>query len=341
MNKERFKEGNYGYTSLTELVNSFMNDSFNDGRKYMTHILRIAADAWNKFYYITMKIAKNKVLEINKSNNTVDIPVDFAGLAKVFVVDECNRLQQLFYDDNLNVIDMVIKPNKGCGCTQCKCDNDVCAASAQVSFIEETIIINNQDYKQITQRKLCKNGDIIEEVAGYIAKGDPADPGTFTVVPHTERRFISKVDVKPCGCVINVPKNNDRVIDDCRCVVICAFVHNTKNQIPVAINKHGHYKLDLERGVIHLIGVKQKKVILSYQSNTKSEEEIMVPDFAIDYLKTAIKFRSIHFRENVSPGQIVFWRQEMEREEMELITYLNPIDMVEWNHFKSSYFPKL
>lgn len=339
MDKEKYKEGNYGYMPLTEVVNSYMNDSFNDGRKYMTNMLRIGADVWNKFYHRTLKIPKTKVLEINKSTNTADIPLYYDALPKVFIVDECNKLQQLFSDDNYNVVDMVIKPKRGCGCTKCNCDNEVCAASAQVTFVEEDVIINNQTYKHVTQRKLCSNGDIIEEVSGYVAQGSATQDGTFTVVPFKDRKFISNVAVKTCGCVINVPDNNEKVIDACRCAVICCFP-GKNNQIPVALNKHGHFKMDIERGVIHLIGVKQNKIIFSCNSNTKSDEEIMIPEFALDFMKTGMHFRSLRFRNNISDGKIQSAKREHSMEEQELLEFLNPIDYVEWKEFKSGFFPK-
>lgn len=333
--QEKYKYGKYGFVSLTQVVNSYMNDSFNDGRKYFTNILRIAKDAWFYLYRSTLKIPKNKVLPVNKSTNIADIPVDYNGMGRVFIVDECGKLQQLFTDDNINVIDMQIKPDTGCGCTKCNCDNEACAATSQITYTEEDEIINNQTYKKITQRKLCNNGDVIEEVNGYVTKGGE----TLTIIPYTERRFIAKVEVKPCGCVLNIPDNNKNAFDACGCAVICCYP-TKDNQIPVAYNKYGHYKVDTDRGVIHLVGVKEDKIIFTYQSNEQSSEEIMIPEIAVDYIKAAINFRSMRFRANIHPGRIDAAERYMARTEQTFIEDLNPIDLVEVNALKSSHFVK-
>lgn len=337
MNKlDKYRHGEFGYVKLTDVVNEYMNDSYNDGRKYFTNILLMAARSWQRLVRTTLKLPVNKIIYVDKSTNTVVLPANFDGPCKVYVIDECNKLQELFYDENHNVVEIPPPPaKKGCGCAKCNCDNEVCTTTNQVNYLEEDVVINSITYKKITQTKICSNGDIIEEIAEPIAEGD--GEGGFTVITRNYKNYIAKVDVKPCGCIINVPSNNQKLIDSCGCAVICC---RPKNQIPIAFNKRGHYKLDLERGVIHLINVKEKKVLLVYQASFENEYEIMVPEYTLDFLTTDIHFRSMRFRSNVSDSKIDKAEQRRNKEEKEVREFLGPINMQELNAFKSSHFPK-
>jgi hypothetical protein len=337
--EEKYKRGQYGYTLLSKVVNAYMDESFNDGRKYYTNLLKMAKVSFYELFTKKFRLSKNMVIHIDPSTNTGLLPSDFGGLPSFFVVDECNRKQPLSTDENYNVVPITERPsNKGCGCRKCNCDNEACGAVNSPTYLSETITVApGVTGEKITQTKALPNGDLIEEITMPIAQGDGT--GAYEIVSRTTRRYIAKLDLKPCGCVLNLPKNNQKVIDACGCHVPC--LPNASGPVPSVANSNGKFVVDADQGIVHFIGVKQKYAVMNYIGSGECEtDEIMVPDWAVEYMKADIHFRSMRFR-NIIPGSV---KRDAERfveiEYDKLVVFLNPIDWNELTELKSGHFYK-
>lgn len=318
-NAAKYKKGEFGFVPISKVVDEFLNDSFNDGRKYYTNFLKMAKRAWKKLYYMDLGITEKVVVYINKNTATAEIPAHSTLITAVFIVDDCRMKHQLSSNINLNTTEIPEKP-KGCGCTACNCDNDLCGSANAVNFYTEMVDIDGTEYPKVYKTKLCSNGDIIEEITETLPKGDGA--GGITIVTRTYNKYIGKVEVKPCGCVVNTVENNNKCAAACGCK--CSNI--TDYQLPVGNNKFGHFAVDLERGILHLINVKQDYVIIEMQSDGEIEgEEIMIPEYGIDTITSGIYWRSLRFR-NVGIGEKNSAKIAHEVEIQELIEFLNPID---------------
>lgn len=318
-NKEKYKKGEYGFVPISKVVDEFMNDSFNDGRKYYTNFLKIAKRTWKKLFYMELGLTESVVVYINKSTNTAEIPPLTTSVIGISIVDDCKKLHALTTDDNLNIKE--IPAPKGCGCKVCDCDNEVCSGSNPMDYFTEQVNIDGTDYPKVTARKLCANGDVIEEITESLPKGDGA--GGFNIVTRKSQKYIGKVAVKPaCNCVVNTAENKKVCVELCGCR--CDHHHN---QIPVGKNEHGHYKLDLDRGIIHLIGVKQPYIIVRKQGNGEvTDQEIMIPEYGIDCITSGMFYRSLRHRSNISGAQKREAHISYKMEVQDLIEFLNPID---------------
>lgn len=335
MNYEK-KPEEYDVVELADIVDSYCNDSFNDGRKYFDNLLRIVHDVWSKMQRNTLRIATNKILFVDPTTQTAKLPVGFKKLAKgVSVIDDCRNIIPIIYDPNKNVGCEVEKNDCSCGCNKCGCSNDSC--NMNLDYTDEDIIINGTTYKKTIKTRLCENGDVIHEYhEPFLGKENQADtdsPDKIIWRDYTER--IGNVTRKPCGCIEPTDANISI------CIRATGFNYlNTDRKIyhhnPGA--EYGHlnrvariedvsYKIDLDERLIYFFGQAHvKKAKISFISTGKClTEPTYVPDYCEDAIKTLLHYRSLRFRSNVSSAEKERALRDAGREEEDLLRFLYPL----------------
>lgn len=336
-NIEQYRHGDFGFLTIDEIVDDFMIHSFQDGRKYYPNMLRICADMWNRIYDKELRGFKSEYITVDKRTNSARLPIGYVRWYSLTAVDDCNNMQPLGYNE-FYATTKKPKKDKGCGCKSCSCNSDLCGSMAGIDIAYEDIDFNGTIYQKVIKTKKCANGDIIQEIKEpYVKKNpDEEDSGDDTVdviVYRTFNKFIAKVDVKSCGCVIDTPENKKKCVSACGCAVSCCTDKNNNTPLWTGNSKEGKFKIDTERGVIWLMGVKADKLILSHTSNGgKDCKNMLIPEYAKDALMAGMWWGSHRFRKGVSLGEKREMKREFTNEVQELLEFLWPIvpnDMIE------------
>jgi hypothetical protein len=320
-NEQQYLKGNYGFKTLSWVVDDFMKVTFNDGRKYYLNFLSIARSVWKELYWKELKAFKQKRIEVDKSTGTARLPADYIRWQAVGLVDDCNNIVPLSYNPYF-VTAPKLKAPKGCGCTKCSCDSDLCGVLAGLDLTYEDVVYGEQTFQRIIKSKVCENGDLIREITEPFLTKDADDQDVIAWRTRPER--VTKVEVSPCGCVIDTPENRKT------CIQVCGhFLPFEKECCETPLwtgsNKNGKFKIDEDRGVIWLMNVKADKVILSYTSDGEDDcSEIIIPEYAVEAVKAGIYFHSIRYRK-MSDSEKEWARKNFSVELEQFLHFLWPI----------------
>jgi hypothetical protein len=247
-NTEKYKHGEFGFYTLGDIVDRYMAHSFNNGRKHFKNMLIIGADAWKELYWKTLRVTKNKRIKVDRTTMTVRIPHDCMKVIAVKVLDDCYRAQSLTYD----AYKMIKAPvGDGCGCKKCSCNSEPCGVINGVSYLSEDVELGGETYQRVIKTKLCPNGDLVQEISEPFAQKN--SEGEDVVVFRTySTSVLAQLTLKPCGCVEPTLDNQRKCTDFCGCPVVCCTPQCDPTEITVPANKYGHYKIDMETGLIYL-----------------------------------------------------------------------------------------
>jgi hypothetical protein len=323
-NLAQFKKNNFGFLRLSKIVDHFCVHSFNNDRKYFPNLLRIAEFTWKQIYWNDLRVPRNKLLLVDKSNNTVQIPADSLRIVGISVLDNCNHWQPLYVDEFYNT--METPKASTCGCNKCNCDSELCMVMSNIEHTEEQYVMNGQTFTRIINTKVCPNGELIKEITEVFLTENNVVADLFQLRTRIER--VDVLEIKPCGCVDNTPANWKKCSEACG----HPFLQNKHHKccqpttIPLGKPLRGRYVIDEDLGVIHILDCDTDKVLVTHISNGEEcGEELMIPEYAEETVLTGLYWRSIRFRNNVSGGEKMGAKIEHISAVQDLIEFLNPI----------------
>lgn len=145
------------------------------------------------------------------------MPDDYFKLSSISRINECNMIIPLAINTNI-VRDLVdISAEKNCGC-ECGCKSSLCGVIKNYEAITEDTYetmpdASSKKFTSITRKIAYPDGSVVMERTYPVKK---LVDGTFTdVILQTDKTQICKLDVQPCGCIVNTPANVDKVNSCC------------------------------------------------------------------------------------------------------------------------------
>lgn len=330
--KEQYKQGDYGFYSLSRVLDLYMAESFNVGRKYYKNMLIIAAGVYKELFWKALRTVKKKRVPIDAATMTVRLPHDCLRLVALRIKMDCDLTEFLTYDARRYITPIQIPV---CGCKACGCTNPLCAELHDgFDYIEEDVTLGGVVYKRAIKTRLCANGDLLQEISEpYAVKGTE---GAVTVSFRTRHELVETLTLKPCGCVEETALNAKKCCDTRGVLMDCCSVDcNGVTPGP------GTYKMDDEDPChIYLFDTTATHLDIIYFTNGEEcAEEILVPEYCKEAMFAGLYLGSIRFRSNVQSYEKRAARTEWAYEKQELFEFLNPLIPHEFIDLQYS-FPK-
>jgi hypothetical protein len=297
---------------LTRVVKAAIVDSYGDIGKTQELFTHWAARGLRKLNREVLKTGKQSVfLKVNKNTNTVTLPCDFEEEIFVGRINEYGVKVPLQKNtgivDVMNASDETVK-NK---CEKCSQDKTICE-DLQITEDVELVTINNQVYEKTTIKKLHPNGAYTLETTTPMI-----DVDQVTIRYLTEKQFIGKLSLKPCGCLEPTSGNmsilqryNPNIFY--RCYARCASSCNVSE---------GGYRIFEETGLMQLDrAYNLDYVYMEYRGFIpKINGQYYVPEAAFETLVNWTKFKSVENKSGVtlSERNWVFEHYRRERANMQ------------------------
>lgn len=357
---------------LSETVDNLLADRQISKKKYYAAYMVMAKKEWQKLFRNTLWEVQSKWMTMQQGTpyDFIYVPEGVSRLLSVAIEDRCGLIQPLFYNTQLSIIK---KPaQKKCGCpSDCACGG-VCEAANSMTYSTKFLFsINGTDYYEKTWTEVCKNGDVItyseiptkqyNNTAGDAGDYNPdynpdydiaaAPFSDYTVVTVKSQRKVCKLETLECGCPAETEANQQLLTETCGCNLNwnCGLKRRHCRQYfeNVDNNHFGEVKLSecgtkiFFRPSHNWKKYTDKKIpeflLVNFQTNgLLPNEEVLVPDYALDALEAGIYWRSIRFNTTVPPGVKDDAKAQYHMECDNLTKFLYPISLIDLGEIQDS-----
>lgn len=340
---------------LSDLVRKFC---LKQGNVKMTGFLRqmeMASWAWKELFRKSIWELTTVVLEVDPIKHTITLPDGCERMVNISVIDKFGKIQPLTLNPNMNTASVLCQKN-ACKCA-CGGTDTLCEALENITALQDTIVVNDHDYTQVTYIKSDGCGAIQKEVHtfGY-------NPETEEVEPVVINTLLCNIEVNSRGCILPTKPNILALQDYCGVNATC--VSNAANPgcawgawqtnayrslVPAPYNYYGQWNWDAAaRDTIHIFrsrrcnavfvndpnacnsmcGSEQndiRKVIISYQTIGATEGvEILVPEYAQMAVDLGIMYQQALY--NPRDGDRNGTRErQWNKGQKKVQAYLNPV----------------
>lgn len=348
--------------TLSEMTDRFMMRVGVDKKKYFARYLVMAQESWEDIFTNTLWCVKSvwKETRLGDPMNYVDMPEDCHRLLSLGVVDKCNLIQPLYYNEQLNVVPP--PRNKKCGCTCPDCGSLCEDVNGTITTTKLMFTIGPVEYYQKCWIKYCPNGDIIEycetpvikynDIVGSLGdynddfnddylKGSPGF-GNFTIETIISQKRICQLEVRPCGCPVETEENKQMFINCCGFYAGPTCHHKRCKQYSQNINNNhlGEIKIsECGTKIFYKPSRKWKHVtdkqfpdfmLVNYQTNGESVgSETLIPRYAKNVFYAFMDCARKEFNStfNQTEKDSAYYKKIAARNEV--IGELNPINLIE------------
>lgn len=279
---------------------------------------------WNTIWAI-----KHKYVEVDctTSPSSILIPPDMVRFININVVDDCDKIRSLTFDENMNTLPV---PAIKKGCKICGEVDVLSQCISDISLIQKDVVIDEETYVEKLWKRVSSTGCLVEIREVPVKKFETAESESGYEIGYEKiEKHICQFDTKPCGCIKNTDENKELIKTHCGCLFNGCSAKLCDTTFARKYAKFGAIKI--EDGRIWITGNEAKQVILSYQTNGECKDsELMIPEYAVNAVIFGIDYRS----KALAPGFDRYEKRESEkawnRAKQELEEFLNPIIMTEF-----------
>jgi hypothetical protein len=299
---------------LTKVVGAAIVDLHEDLGRLQQIATHHAARGLKKITRETLKTGLRKVtLLVNQNTWSATLPPDFDSEEGVYIIDR--RGFKVPLKSNNKIVDYKniedLEPPELC--PKCNQNTQICQ---DLTVTEETtlVVVNGITAQQTVIKKLYPDGSYYLETITPVWDIDSAG-----IIYTTAKEFITKLDLKDCGCLVETPANLEQV--RCLCPdVWCTYYTPCDNN---CIVDYGGYRIFEETGLIYFDKPHSfEKVYLEYWGfMVKKNGQYHVPEIAFETLVNFIKFKWVENKRNVPAWerQWTFNQYTRERANMEKV----------------------
>lgn len=285
---------------LYKAVSAAIVDSFEDIGKVQQIFSHWGARKLKELNRQTLKTNKKKVtLTINQNTKTATLPIDFGTECFVGLIINGRKVPLPLRQDLVDTknIDDISCEDK---CPKCNQDKAVCN---DLTITEDTVLvnINNVIYEQTIIKKLYPDGSYYLETRIPVLDIEESE-----VVYTTTKELITKLDLKPCGCIDDTEQNIEKI--KCCCYdVYCKYYAPCDG----CCTDYGGYNIFEETGLIKFDGTGFTKVYIEYYGiMPKKNGQYHIPEVAFETIVEWIKFRNVDGKRSV-PNVDKQWRYSL------------------------------
>lgn len=340
---------------LSELVRKFCLKQGNVKQTNFLRYMEFAAWAWKELFRKSIWEVKTVVLTVDPVKHTIQLPNDCERMVNLSVIDRFGKLQPLTYNPHLSTVEIKCQKTR-CSCNNCHGQNTLCEALDNLTVQQETIVVNDTEYTQVTYIRSNGCGSLEKEINTFAW-----DAATEAVISVKNNVLLCTLEVDSAGCILPTAPNIIALQDYCGFNASCCnnfwgnnvlgWTNPYRAAIPTPYNFYGQWNWNAAcRDIIHIFRSRKNnctfvndqvncetqcgnevneihKVIVSYQtSGQEVGEEILVPEYA----EMAVNMGMIYQQSLFNPrdmdrggAMLAKWRGEKRRVE----AYLNPVKM--------------
>ncbi len=316
------------YISLSQFTSEYCLATFNDERKHYINYLVHAKWIWKDLFLKSMYTVKSKYVQVDFTTVPFSIPIpkDNVRIINISTEGFNGRLESFLEDDRLN--DTCLPTGKECG--SCGQMDDYGECINQLVPITKQVQLLGVNYVETTWQRLAPDGSLFEVREIPVINYPPENTGAPFVEKIVKERRVCNFETKSCGCIKQIPSNLTLLNTYCSCNATC--------QLPVdqGLNGASRGKFKVANGRIWVSGGLGKWVILSYQTNGScNEEEIMIPEIAVNAMTFGVIWRSTVLAPNKSYNEGRARKQDYDGQVEELDQFLNPVRVEDFIHVQS------
>lgn len=302
------------YVPLSRVVAAAIIDLHEDIGRLQQFALHEAARGLRKLLRETLRTGVRRVvLAVNHNTRSATLPPDFDTESFVGIIDA--RGFKVSLNVNNKIVDYqniedVSPPEL---CAKCNQDKQICE---DLTVTEETtlVLVNGITAQQTVIKKLYPDGGYYLET--IIPVWDMTSSG---IIYTTTKEFVTALDLKDCGCLVESAANIEKIKCLCPDVWGCYFASCDNS----CVVDYGGYKIFEDTGLIYFDKANQfEKVYLEYYGfMVKKNGQFQVPEVAFETLVNWIKFKWVENKRNVPAWerQWTFNQYRRERENMSKI----------------------
>ncbi len=352
--------------TLSVVTSEYLSNRMIDGKKNFASYLIIAKRVWQDLFWNTIWSTQSswESLLSGTPYNYILLPNDCSRFFTASVEDCLGKIQPLFYNGQINIIER--PKHRNCGHSDC---DGLCDELDSTTFTTKLVFtINGVDYFEKIYTKYCRNGDLIKwrevptkKYNDFLGEnGDynndfnndfsiaNASVANFEIVTETFQEKLCKLETKPCGCPLNTTNNINLIRDHCGCFFPLGYWewgHRERNRNKTVLNdinsnEYGSVKIS-ECGT-RLYYIPPKKcdhfyngkypefLLINYQSSgIDCSSQVQVPDFAVESMFAGIDWRSKRFNNKYSLGEKKEAKYEWNDAVNRLTMWLSPLNLQE------------
>lgn len=303
---------------LSEVLDNLLAGQGNSMRSHYMGSLIHAKWAWKELLRTTVYSITHHVVDV--VDGRVILPGNIGQMLSISTVDDCNNLQPLAHNPNINTHDLSIVATTSC---KCKGQDTLCDLVDSIIYRTEQMEINGETYPKKIWNSVDACGELreITETPVYNSITDEVE----YITTHTR---LCEVEVTDDGCLKKTPENELVVRQHCGCFMLSNCCATNGTRIPSSISPFGTWTWEANSSsVIHLRDVTASKLIITAQGNGDcSAREMMVPEFAVDALMWGIMHRQAAFSPIKGINEKRHALNEYRRVRYELVKHLNRFD---------------
>lgn len=278
---------------LEKVVNAALLDSYETAGKSKELFYHFAARGLKKLQQEQLRVGLTRVmLRVNHNTKTATLPPDFDGELFVGIVENGRRVP-VSVDTSLVPYEIPTIEIEN-ACVDCGQDKAICN-DMTVTESTEIVIVNNLPFEQTTIKKLYPDGTY------YLEVNTPYFNMVTSAVEYVPiKKFVTKFDLKKCGCVEVNEENLHKIKSCCPDVYACHF-SVCGNYTGSGL---GGYLILEDLGLIQLdYNFRYDYIYLEYRSfMQKINGQYVVPQVAFETLVEWTKYKSVQNKKNVSRG---------------------------------------
>lgn len=281
----------------------------------------VVKDALRILNFKTTAMTERIALPVIRNNGLpyVQPPAHYLDLHSVCAPDHNGKLAPMIINTNIKtgIVDMTLA-NK-CGC-DCGCGHELCSYIRNFETIYGTMPAlmpdNSTKVFNTTYRKLLmEDGSFIEEkiVPAYVYT-DGAHTGTQL---ETQRTILCKLDIKPCGCIKDIPDNHRAIGDHCQAVdykIEFGTGHIDRRFIDEILFKRGReFNFDENDGRIYFPNdfIPDHVVVRIFVNN--KTKNIVIPFLQKEVMMAQIKSLIVTYDAKSTMADKEFWKGEVKQ----------------------------
>ena len=290
---------------LSRVVAAALIDTYEDKGKMQQMFSHWACRGLDKLQQETLKRGKQRaVITVNANTRTATLPADFKQ--ELFVGYINSRGVKIPLSPNFDLTNEDSITDLSDQCPVCNQKKAICN-DLTVTEDSETIVINDAFYDKTTIKKLYPNGDYFLEVTTPYYNLENSQ-----VEYITTKEFITKIALKPCGCIEETAENIQTIHDCCYDAWCCHYTSCSG----VCDMKAGGYNIFEETGLIQFdFNFPYTKVYIEYIGFVpKVNGQFAVPEVAFETLVNFTKWKSVENKKSVPGWERSFYFENYRRE---------------------------
>lgn len=205
------------FETLTQVVKSLLIREGDVIGLNFRRYYEIAKDVYRELNLYAIRISKRYLIEVDKNTNSIQVPPDLILISSVSIIDECGQIIPLILNKNLTNDIIDINLDKDCTC-QCGCNDELCGQLKNYEVVYTSITApvpggGTMAFNCFSRKTIYPNGDYYREWNMPVTIYENGVLASTILQDYKE--FICKLEIKPCGCVVDNACNRDMLSDCC------------------------------------------------------------------------------------------------------------------------------